>query len=224
MSQEEVARVLGELDPAHRLFAQLLYGTGLRLMEGLQLRVKDVEFSRLTLVVRGGKGDKDRAVMLPTTLRAPLQEQLATAHRVWRADRTADHGGVETPNALDRKYPRAGRSWSWFWVFPSDHLSTNPRTGEIRRHHAYDQTFQRAFKRAVETARIDKPATPHCLRHSFATHLLQAGYDIRTVQELLGHSDVSTTMIYTHVLKVGGGCVRSPLDALTSSRPVPTGD
>ncbi len=217
LTQEEVARVLSELEAEHRVFAQLLYGTGLRITEGLELRVKDVEFSRLTLVVRGGKGDKDRAVMLPSSLKAALQEQLAAAHRLWRADRSAEIGGVEMPNALERKYPRAGMSWSWFWMFPSDHHSTDPRTGVIRRHHAYDQTFQRAFKRAVERSRIDKPATPHCLRHSFATHLLQAGYDIRTVQELLGHSDVSTTMIYTHVLKVGGGGVRSPLDALSTA-------
>jgi integron integrase len=198
----------------HRLFAELLYGTGMRLMEGLRLRVKDVDFDRRAIVVREGKGAKDRVVMLPASLAPALREQLRAAQRLWQNDREAGAAGVKMPDALERKYPRAGSSWAWFWVFPQAVRAVDPRTGTERRHHAFDQTFQRAFKRALAAAGVEKPATPHTLRHSFATHLLQAGYDIRTVQELLGHADVSTTMIYTHVLKLGGGAVRSPLDLL----------
>ena len=210
----EVAGVLSMLAGVHRLFAQLLYGTGMRLTEGLQLRVKDVDFEHRTIVVREGKGCKDRAVMLPGALVPALREQIGCARVTWAADAQSGRSGVFLPDALARKYPRAAASWPWFWVFPQDHHSIDPRSGVERRHHAYDQSFQRAFKRGLRDAGIQKPATPHTLRHSFATHLLQAGYDIRTVQELLGHSDVSTTMIYTHVLKVGGGAVRSPMDAL----------
>jgi integron integrase len=214
LSADEVARVLTLLEGEHRLLAQLLYGTGMRITEGLQLRVKDVDFERRTLIVRCGKGGKDRALMLPAAAVPALREQLARSRVLWAADAAAGRAGVSMPDALERKYPRAGASWSWFWVFAQADHSTDPRSGVVRRHHLYDQTFQRAFKRAVHRAGIETPATPHTLRHSFATHLLQAGYDIRTVQELLGHADVSTTMIYTHVLKVGGGGVRSPLDAL----------
>ena len=235
LSHDEVARLLaapalGEVAQPFQLFAQLLYGTGLRLMEGLRLRVKDIDFERRAIVVREGKGGKDRIVMLPAALEAPLRAQLAQAHRLWAADRAAGVAGVQLPHALARKYPRAAESWAWFWVFPQATLSTDPRERPLgaagaggaeaapapprRRHHLYDQGFQRAFKRALQEAGIDKPASPHTLRHSFATHLLQSGYDIRTVQELLGHADVSTTMIYTHVLKLGGGAVRSPLDQL----------
>lgn len=210
---EEVARVLTLMEGEHQLLARLLYGTGMRITEGLQLRVKDVDFNRNTIIVREGKGGKDRAVMLPQTLISALQQQLARTRVFWSTDQQEGRGGVEMPDALERKFPRAGASWPWFWVFPQATHSTDPRSGVVRRHHMYDQTFQRSFKRALERAGVAKPATPHTLRHSFATHLLQAGYDIRTVQELLGHSDVSTTMIYTHVLKVGGGGVISPLDA-----------
>ncbi len=214
---DEVRRVLTLLEGEHRLLAQLLYGTGMRITEGLQLRVKDVDFERRTLIVRcgkGGKGGKDRALMLPDAAAPALREQLARGRVLWATDAAAGRAGVQMPDALERKYPRAGASWSWFWVFPQSEHATDPRSGVVRRHHLYDQTFQRAFKTAVRRAGIETPATPHTLRHSFATHLLQAGYDIRTVQELLGHSDVSTTMIYTHVLKVGGGGVRSPLDSM----------
>jgi integron integrase len=214
LAHDEVARLLGTIAPEHQLLAQLLYGTGMRILEAARLRVKDVDFAHRALVVREGKGAKDRIVMLPATLVAPLREQLSRARVLWEDDRRSGGVGVHMPDALDRKYPRAGASWTWFWVFPRLDLSTDPRTGVRRRHHVLEQTFQRGFKRALERAEIAKPATPHTLRHSFATHLLQGGYDIRTVQELLGHSDVSTTMIYTHVLKLGGGAVRSPLDVL----------
>jgi integron integrase len=216
LSVDEVARVLGAMQGEHRLLAQLLYGTGLRITEALQLRVKDIDFEYRTLLVRAGKGGKDRAVMLPASLAAPLREQLARARLLWAADREAGAPGVAMPDALARKYPQAPASWTWFWVFPQGKASADPRSRTVRRHHLHDETFQRAFKRAAQLAGLAAPATPHTLRHCFATHLLHSGYDIRTVQSLLGHADVSTTMIYTHVLKVGGGAVRSPLDALTA--------
>ncbi|MBI5255131.1 MAG: integron integrase [Burkholderiales bacterium] len=230
LSQAEVAQLLSVLDtppPSPRpqgplgaaaapygLLARLLYGTGMRLMEGLRLRVKDIDFDRRAVVVREGKGAKDRVVMLPAALEAPLREQLAHAHAVWAADRAQGLAGVQVPYALERKYGRVAQSWAWFWVFPQAEPSVDPRGAGLRRHHLPDQGFQRVFRRAVQAAGIAKPASPHTLRHSFATHLLQSGYDIRTIQELLGHADVSTTMIYTHVLKLGGGAVRSPLDNL----------
>jgi integron integrase len=225
LSHDEVAHVLTHLDEQqqlpgsapHGLFARLLYGTGMRLLEGLRLRVKDVDFERRAIVVREGKGSKDRVVMLPAVLEDALRAQLACSHRLWLADREANVPGVQVPHALARKYPRAPQTWAWHWVFPQDHLSDDPRAEPgtpMRRHHLHDGLFPRAFKRALTAVGIHKPATPHTLRHSFATHLLQAGYDIRTVQELLGHADVSTTMIYTHVLRMGGGAVRSPLDQL----------
>ena len=214
LTSDEVLRLLAALPAQHRLFGQLLYGTGMRLMEGLRLRVKDIDFEHRTIVVREGKGAKDRTVMLPDSLLRPLHDHLAVVRVWWQADRAAGVGPVHMPHALERKYPKAGETWGWSWVFPQADTAVDPRTGITRRHHVHDQAFQRAFKKALALARIDKPATPHTLRHSFATHLLQARYDIRTVQELLGHADVSTTMIYTHVLKVGGGAVQSPLDAL----------
>lgn len=219
MSVEEVGTVLAAMQGEHLLLARLLYGTGLRITEALQLRVKDVDFAQRALIVREGKGAKDRVVMLPQSLASDLRHQLGRARLIWAADVEAGAAGVEMPHALERKYPRMGASWPWFWVFPQDHHSTDPCSGVVRRHHLYDQTFQRAFKRAVQTAGIEKPATPHTLRHCFATHLLQSGSDIRTVQELLGHADVATTMIYTHVLRLGGGAVRSPLDALPPREP-----
>jgi integron integrase len=215
LTPAEVAAVLQAMgNPEHRLFASLLYGTGLRITEALQLRVKDLDFNHRAIVVREGKGAKDRVVMLPESLLADLRGQLKQSRVLWEEDRAVGRSGVFMPDALERKFPRAGSSWAWFWVFPQAAHSTDPRSGVIRRHHLYDQTFQRAFKQAVERVGIPKAATPHTLRHSFATHLLQGGYDIRTVQDLLGHADVKTTMIYTHVLKLGGQGVRSPLDRL----------
>ncbi len=222
LSPDEVVQLLAGLDVLasqqadvpYGLLGRLLYGTGMRLLEALRLRVKDVDFDRRAVVVREGKGAKDRVVMLPAALEAPLRAQLDQAHALWAQDRAAAVPGVHVPHALARKYPRAPESWAWHWMFPQARLSVDPRGGGKRRHHVLEGNFQRAFKAALTAARIAKPATPHTLRHSFATHLLQSGYDIRTVQELLGHADVSTTMIYTHVLRLGGGAVRSPLDSL----------
>ena len=185
LSRDEVAKLLSLLEGEHRLFAQVLYGTGMRITEALQLRVKDIELDRGAIIVREGKGGKDRAVMLPRSLIPALKVQLAKARVLSSADQAAGRGGVDMPYALERKFPRAGASWSWFWVFPQTAHSVDPRSGIVRRHHMYDQTFQRAFKRALEYAGIYKLATPHTLRHSFATHLLQAGYDIRPVRDFL---------------------------------------
>lgn len=224
MTREEVSRVFSAIEGIeHLVLAQLLYGTGMRLTEGLTLRTKDIDFDRNAIIVREGKGAKDRVVMLPQTLVGPLRAQLERARIVWQRDHDEGHAGIELPYALARKYPRAEQSWLWFWVFPQKELSADPQSGTIRRHHLYDQTFRRAFKRAVQMAVVARPATPHTLRHSFATHLLQAGYDIRSVQELLGHSDVATTMIYTHVLKVAGRGVHSPLDELMAELEVRSG-
>jgi integron integrase len=203
-----LACMLGE----EALVARLLYGTGMRLAEGLKLRVKDIEFERRAIIVRDSKGGKDRVVMLPDALAGPLREQLDRSRALWAADRVAKQPAVWLPHALARKYPRAGESWTWHWVFPASDLSVDPQSGIRRRHHLYPQRIQRAMKRALERVGIHKHVSVHTLRHSFATHLLQHHYDIRTVQELLGHADVKTTMIYTHVLKVGGGGVQSPLD------------
>lgn len=214
MTKDEVARVLAHMEGQTALLARLLYGTGMRLMEGLRLRIKDVEFDRHVVIVREAKGNKDRVVMLPRSLAAELRLQMLSARAQWEADRQAQRGGVEVPHALETKYPRVGTTWGWFWMFPSPSLSVDPRSGVERRHHIYEGRLQRALKRAVAQAGVVKPVSVHTLRHSFATHLLQAGTDIRTVQELLGHSDVSTTMIYTHVLKVAAGGTASPLDVL----------
>jgi integron integrase len=217
LSSEEIGRLLAILDGEVALVCRLLYGTGMRLMEALRLRVKDLDFDRRAIVVREGKGAKDRIVMLPDSLARPLHEQLARSRALWSTDRAGKHPGVEMPHALARKYPRAAESWTWHWVFPAANLSVDPRSGIRRRHHLYEQRVQRGLKRAVERAGIAKLVSVHTLRHSFATHLLQSGYDIRTVQELLGHADVSTTMIYTHVLNRGGKGVRSPLDTATTA-------
>jgi len=185
----------------------------MRLLEGVRLRVKDLDFNHQVVVVRDGKGGKDRVVMLPRSLQAPLRRQLSAVYAQWREDRAQGIGGVHLPHALSAKYPRAAQSWAWTWVFPSPQISNDPRDPKTRRrHHLHERNLQRDLKAAVESSGITKPATVHTLRHSFATHLLQAGTDIRTVQQLLGHSDVSTTMIYTHVLKTAAAGTTSPLD------------
>lgn len=214
LTREEVQQVIAQLTGQHKLASGLLYGAGLRILECLRLRVKDVDFSRREILVRDGKGFKDRVTMLPLSLVPELRLQLGQVKRLHDQDLNAGYGTVYLPYALDRKYPNAAREWGWQYVFPSGNLSVDPRSGEMRRHHLQDQALQRAVKQAVRGAGLTKPATPHTFRHSFATHLLESGYDIRTVQELLGHSDVSTTMIYTHVLNKGGRGVTSPLDQL----------
>jgi integron integrase len=214
LTRDEVRALLGRMSGRPWLLASLLYGSGLRVMEAVRLRVKDVDLSRGEVLVRDGKGGKDRITMLPGQLVEPMRNALALAARRHDADLAAGHGEVHLPLALARKYPAAARDWGWQYVFPAAELSVDPRSGKVRRHHLHEQAVQRAVKAAVRAAGIAKPATPHTLRHSFATHLLEAGYDIRTVQELLGHADVSTTMIYTHVLNRGGRGVLSPLDAV----------
>lgn len=210
----EVEKLLGGMRGTHRLLAELLYGTGMRIMEALRLRVKDVDFGRSEILVRDGKGAKDRVTMLPRRLVAPLRRQIARSRALHQEDIGDGFGRTWLPAALARKYPSAAREWAWQYVFPADRRAIDPRTGDVRRHHVSDQSFQRAMRESLRRSGIAKLATPHTLRHSFATHLLEAGYDIRTVQELLGHSDVGTTMIYTHVLNRGGRGVASPLDRL----------
>ena len=212
MTQNEVRAVLARLDGTVWLICSLLYGSGLRIMECLRLRVKDVDFERCEILVREGKGFKDRVTMLPASLVQPLKQQLERVKTLHDEDLLKGYGDVYMPMALDAKYPKAGKSWNWQYIFPSRNMSVDPRSGVVRRHHSDEKVIQRAVKKAVTAAEVTKLATPHTFRHSFATHLLQSGYDIRTVQELLGHSDVSTTMIYTHVLNKGGKGVVSPLD------------
>ncbi|MBI5922152.1 MAG: integron integrase [Betaproteobacteria bacterium] len=214
LTRDEVHDLLTRLEGTSWLIASLLYGSGMRIMECLRLRVKDIEFARREILIRDGKGFKDRVTMLPAALAAPLQEHLKRVRALHRQDLEAGFGAVYLPYALERKYPGAARDWGWQYVFPSAKFSIDPRTQVTRRHHVQDQAVQRAVKQAARDAGLAKPATPHTLRHSFATHLLEGGYDIRTVQELLGHADVSTTMIYTHVLNKGGRGVVSPIDRM----------
>jgi integron integrase len=212
LTPDEVRTLLSHLDGVHNLIASVQYGSGLRLMEAIRLRVKDVDFSRLEIMVRNGKGGKDRRTMLPKMLVTPLQSQLERVRTFHEQDLNNNIGPVYLPYALDRKYPNAGRELGWQYFFPAAEPSEDPRSGIVRRHHLGEQAFQRAIKAAVRRTNINKPATSHTLRHSFATHLLEKGYDIRTVQELLGHKNVRTTQVYTHVLNRGGNAVRSPLD------------
>lgn len=214
LSRSEVQRVLERMEGVHGLLVRLLYGTGMRLMEVIRLRVKDVDFAQGEILIRDGKGAKDRVTMLPEAVAADLSEHLRRRRRIFEDDLRLGKAAVYLPDALERKYPNASTSWPWQYVFAARSHSVDPRSGVERRHHLDEKLLQRAMKKAVTAAGIDKPATPHTLRHSFATHLLDSGYDIRTVQELLGHADVATTMICAHVLKRGGRGVRSPLDAL----------
>ena len=214
LTPEEVRSLMARIDGMKWVMVSLLYGSGLRLMECIRLRVKDVDFGYKQIVVRDGKGAKDRVTPLPALAKEPLERQLEKVKILHEEDLRAGFGEVYLPEALGRKYPQAGRAWGWQWVFPSAKRSVDPRSGKERRHHLAEIVLQRVVREAARAAGIVKPVSPHTLRHSFATHLLQSGTDIRTVQELLGHKDVATTMIYTHVLQQGGMGVKSPLDGM----------
>ena len=214
LTRDEVRAIVGQMRGVSQLVTRLLYGTGLRLLEGLRLRVKDIDFGTNEITVRGGKGNRDRVTMLPATLKPALGVHLQAVRRLHDRDTVSGAGWVELPGALAQKYPSAGREWAWQWVFPATKSYEHPVTRQRYRHHLHETVIQRAFREAVRASGVAKAAHCHTLRHSFATHLLEAGYDIRTVQELLGHRDVRTTMIYTHVLNRGGLGVRSPIDTL----------
>ncbi len=214
LTQNEISRLLGKMNGRQKLMASLLYGTGMRLMDCVRLRVQDIDFGYCQIVIRDGKGKKDRVVPLPERLIEPLKTHLAEVLKIHRDDLENGGGEVYLPDALSRKYPNAAKEWGWQYAFPSGRLSVDPRSGKVRRHHIHENGLQKAVKKAAAQAGITKRVNCHALRHSFATHLLENGYDIRTVQELLGHADVSTTMIYTHVLNRGGQGVRSPLDSI----------
>lgn len=213
LTPEEAARIISHLEGVYKLMASLLYGSGLRVMECVRLRVKDVDFGYRQIVVRDGKGEKDRRTMLPDSLVAPLNLQLERTRMLHEEDLQRGFGRVYLPYALERKLPNAAAEWQWQWVFPASRISSDPRSAHKRRHHASEDMLQSHIKSATQRAGVVKRVSCHTFRHSFATHLLESGYDIRTVQELLGHADVKTTMLYTHVLNRGGRGVRSPLDA-----------
>jgi len=212
LSRKEIQAIFDNLSGTHLLMMQLIYGCGLRLKECLRLRVKDIDFEQNLLIVRSGKGDKDRRTVLPESLQEPLKVHLQAIRSLYENDRGKNLPGVALPGALERKYPNAGKEWGWFWVFPSRSLSVDPRTHVVRRHHLDPSTLQKAFKMALRKSGITKNATVHSLRHSFATHLLERGTDIRIIQELLGHQNLQTTMVYTHLAKWNVGKVKSPLD------------
>jgi integron integrase len=212
LTVKEVEKIVSGMSGVNRLMARIIYGCGLRLHECLQLRIKDVDFEQGVVVIRSGKGDKDRRTMLPEAVREELAEHLTGIKVIYEKDKKENLNGVQLPGALERKYPNAGKEWGWFWLFPSQTVSIDPRTNVVRRHHVYHDALQRAFKVAVMKAGITKQASVHTLRHSFATHLLENGYDIRTIQELLGHANLQTTMIYTHVASKNILGVKSPLD------------
>lgn len=212
LTRSEVSALLAQLSGTFQLMAGLMYGAGIRVMECVRLRVKDIDFDYNQITVRDGKGGKDRVTMLPASLKAALRRQLARVKLLHAEDLAEGYGEVYLPYALERKYPNAPKEWAWQYIFPAARRSVDPRSGKMRRHHVSERVLQRAVGRATRRAGIAKPASCHTLRHSFATHLIEAGYDIRTVQELLGHKDVSTTMIYTHVMNKGGKGVKSPLE------------
>ena len=212
LPRNEVQALLSHLDGEFLLLGQLLYGTGLRVMEAVRLRIKDLDFAYSQIVVRDGKGNKDRVTILPASMHAPLQLHLQVVRERHNRAVRQGHGEVDLPSALARKYRNASTAWAWQYVFPAARPSHDPRSGALRRHHVHETGVQRAVRNAAHRAGILKPVGPHTLRHCFATHLLEAGYDIRAVQELMGHSDVRTTQIYTHVMKKGAGAVKSPLD------------
>jgi integron integrase len=214
LTKDEIKQVFNHLSDKHCLMLKLIYASGIRVTECVRLRVKDLDFGNQSIIVRSGKGDKDRVTLLPEFLHCPLKTHLKAVKAVHAQDLAKEYGAVYLPEALERKYPNASREWGWQYVFPADKLTVDPRSGVVRRHHIGQQVLQRAMKTALQKTDINKAASVHTLRHSFATHLLQAGYDIRTVQDLLGHKDVSTTMIYTHVLKRGPGGVKSPAEFL----------